>query len=313
MTKKFIIGGGISGLIWKYYNPEFQIISPEVGGLYAKSYLVWLHDCVETRRLLTDLGWPAPELYIKKSPIGYYHHGWISNFLTDEVKLLMIQKKMTNWNEPVNKDFVPRTRDMSLSSGILEGVNYMNTLDVDLNEIIKRLNEKADVLEGLVTQITEDKILVKSGDNETWFEYDKLISTIPAPHFWKAWGQERDFKCLPITNIIVNEKPKVFDDRYEMVYYDDSVPFSRISHIQDKYAIEFTGVITKEAFEEEFPEFTIVDYFVVKQGRIFGGEENRPPSEKITFSGRFAQWEYGITTEFIISQSLEYHDKSKTT
>lgn len=29
---KFIIGGGISGLIYGFYNKDYQIISPDVGG-----------------------------------------------------------------------------------------------------------------------------------------------------------------------------------------------------------------------------------------------------------------------------------------
>jgi len=307
-TKKYIIGAGITGLVWKYYHPEFKIISPDIGGDYARSYLVWLHDTYETRKLLKDL---SLKIKPKESYIGYYNNGWLTDSLSTDMNLLMIQKKMTPWNLPVDKSFVPKTNDLSLSSGALMGTNYMNTLDVDLGEVIKKLNEKADVIKGFVTQIDENRIFIKDdlGDKGgVYKEYDKLVTTISAPLFWKAWGQEKEFKCLPITNIIVENRPSVFDDKYEMIYYDDSQAFSRVSHIDGKYALEFTGIMDKEEFEELFPDLKIVDYFIAYQGRIFENQENLSPSSKIIFSGRFSTWRYGVTSEHVIAQAINYQE-----
>ena len=306
--KKYIIGNGISGLVWKYYHPEFQIVAPTPpGGLYAKSHLVWLHDCFETRKLLNDLKIPFKT---KKSKIGYYRDKWVGDNVTTDMNLLMIQKKMTEWDKPIDTTFIPKTRDLSLSAGDVMGTNYMNTIDADLEEVISKLNKNVDVIDGLVTQIDETKFFVQTSKDGAGvhMEYDKLISTIAAPFFWKAWGTEKELKCLPITNILIKEKPVMFDDRYEMIYYDSSVPFSRISHIGDKYAIEFTGYITKEQFSDIFPRIDILEYFVVPQGRIFENEQNYPPTENIVFSGRFAQWKYGIVTENVISQALNYNE-----
>ena len=302
---KIIIGGGISGLIWKYYHPEYQIISPEQpGGTYAKTYMTWLHDCIETRKLLTDLSLP---IKTKRSYIGYYYKGWIMDSLTGDMNIMMIQKKMTEWNKSLDTSFVPRTKDLSLST--VGSTTYMNTLDVDLNEVIKRLSTGANIENGFVTKIDDVNIIVKSNFSSTSIEtvvpYDKLVSTMAAPFFWKAYGKEKEFRCLPITNVVTSVKPKAFDGRFEMCYYDDTQKFSRISHMGDKYAIEFTGTITKEEFQKEYPELPIEDYFVVKQGRIFENGGNSPPSEKIIFLGRFAQWKYGVTTEHVIAQVLE--------
>lgn len=306
--QKYIIGAGITGLVWKYYHPEFKVISPDVGGAFSRSHLVWLHDDNDTRKLLKDLGFP---IIAKKSKIGYYTGGWLVDSISEEMNTLMIQKKMTPWDQPVDKSFVPKTKDLSLSDGNLMDANYMNTLDADLGAVINKLNETADVTHGFVTQITPDHIVVKKDfKDETGEElkYDKLISTIAAPFFWKAWGEDREFKCIPITNILVSKRPAVFDDRYEMIYYDDSVPFSRASHLGGMYALEFTGEISKEKFEELYPNLPVVDYFVVKQGRIFPSENNVPPTDKIVFSGRFGKWEYGITTELVIKQAINYQN-----
>lgn len=304
--KFFILGAGITGLVWKFYHPEFQIISPDVGGNYGKTHMVWLHDCAETEKFLVDLGFPVKR---KKSWIGYYYKGWITGNLSNEMNLLMIQKKMTEWNNPLDENFIPKTRDLSLSNGALFGINYMNTLDVDLVEVIKKLNEKADVKHGFVTQIDNSHIFVTDNPKNQEgkiLDFDKLISTIPAPFFWKAWGNEKKFKCLPITNIITDKRPEFFDDRFEMVYYDDSVPYSRVSFLDGKYALEFTGVITKEEFQKLYPDLPILEYFVVGQGRIFEEEENISPSKNIIFSGRFSQWKYGITSEHVITQAINY-------
>lgn len=307
---KYIIGNGISGLIWKFYHPEFQVVAPSLaGGLYAKSHLVWLHDCFETRKLLNDLKIPFK---IKQSKIGYFNNGWIMDNVNSEMNLLMIQKKMTEWNKPLDVSFIPKTRDLSLSTGGIMGTNYMNTIDVNLEEVINRLNKNIGVIDGLVTRITDKEIFIqtdKSGAGITK-KYDELISTIAAPFFWKAWGMEKEFKYLPITNILIKDKPKEFDDRYEMIYYDSSVPFTRVSHMGDKYALEFTGIMTKEQFRDLFPKVSILDYFVVQQGRIFENENNYPPTEKIIFSGRFAQWKYGVVSENVISQAINHNDKN---
>lgn len=306
---KYIIGNGISGLIWKYYHPDFQIIAPSsAGGVYAKSHLVWIHDSPETRSLIRHLNIPYT---LKQSRIGHYINGWIVDNTTEEEDTKLIQHKMSEWYKPLNTEFKPRDKKLSLSTGSILGKKYMNTIDVDLEEIIIKLNEHADVMNGLVTQIDNNKIFVQTSKEEgvgVHLEYDMLISTIPAPFFWRAWGTTKEFRCIPITNIIVKNKPKEFDDRYEMIYYDRSVPFSRVSFLKGKYALEFSGVITKEEFQEKYPDLEVLEYFVVPQGRIFE-TENYPPNEKIIFSGRFSQWVPGIVTENIISRAINYNEK----
>jgi len=306
-SKKYILGGGISGLVFQYYNPEFTIITPDIGGMYANSYVVWLHQTAETQKLLRDLGYQNVDKLHKKSYMGYYNQGWISEQLSPEMNLRLIQKKMSKWDEPVDKTFIPASYDMSTRSA--KSVNYMNVLDVNPSEIIKKLDEQhGNIINGIVTKITPTTITYQSNGELIEVEYDELISTIPAPFFWKAYGDERNFRYEPITNIITTVKPKEFNDKFEMVYYGDEVSFTRISHLQGKYAIEFTGEITKEQFEELFPEYPVDKVVLIKQGRIFK-EENEPPQNNITFLGRFGKWEFGITTEHIIKESIEYKNK----
>lgn len=303
---KYILGGGISGLVFQFYNPEYTIITPDIGGMYANSYVVWLHDTAETRKLLTDLGYQNVDKLHKRSYMGYSDRGWISEQLSPELNLKMIQKKMSNWNEPVDTSFIPESYDMSTRSA--KSVNYMDVLDVDPSEIIRKLDERhGKIINGLVTGISPRTITYKEkwGDEKDFYlDYNELITTIAAPFFWKAWATPRNFKAEPITNIITKVRPKEFNDKFEMVYYADKT-FTRISHLQGMYAIEFTGEITKEQFEELFPEYPVEKVVPIKQGRIYK-EENDPPQDNITFAGRFGKWQFGITTEHVVKQAIDY-------
>ena len=310
MKDKLIIGGGISGLIWNFYNPEYKIITPDVGGVYGKTHMVWLHDTYETRQFLKDLGFDQSNWTPKKSYIGYYHGGWIRNHIDSNMNKLLIQKKMSAWNEPIDKTFEPDSSKLSM--GDHESTNYMNTLDVDLVKVIERLNEICDIERGFVVDITSNSVGVKTSfddDKAREIPYTKLVSTIAAPFFWKGYGQEKEFGSMPITNVITSVRPKNFDDRYEMIYYDDTVPYSRASYLEGKYALEFSGVITEDEFKELFPELPIEEIFVVKQGRIFKNGENIPPQDNILFLGRFAEWEHGITTEHVVQKTMRLRNK----
>jgi hypothetical protein len=307
---KYIIGGGISGLIWNFYNQDYKIITPDVGGVYGKTHMVWLHDTPETRQFLKDLGFEQSNCTPKKSYIGYYHNGWIRDYIDADMNRLLIQKKMTEWDKPINVEFEPDSSKLSM--GDFESTNYMNTLDVDLIQVIEKLREFSTVEHGFVTKITDHHIFVKDKmeDEETQaLGYDKLVSTIAAPFFWMGYGEDKEFGHMPITNVITSVRPEHFDDRYEMIYYDDSVPYSRASFLDGKYALEFSGTITEEQFTELFPDLPIEEFFVVKQGRIFKKGENLPPKDNIMFLGRFAEWEHGITTEHVVQKTLKMTGK----
>lgn len=311
MTKdKIIIGGGISGLIWNFYNPDYKIITPDVGGVYGKTHMVWLHDTYETRQFLKDLGFDQSKWSAKRSYIGYYHNGWIRNKIDSEMNTLLIQKKMSAWDEPIDKTFQPDSAKLSM--GDFESTNYMNTLDVDLVKVIEELNNHCDIERGFVTKITPTHLEIKNNFEQaegTLLPYSKLVSTIAAPFFWKGYGEEKEFGHMPITNVITSVRPEHFDDRYEMIYYDDSLPYSRASYLGGKYALEFSGVITEEEFTKLFPDLPIEEFFVVKQGRIFKTGENTPPQDNILFLGRFAEWEHGITTEHVVQKTLRLKGK----
>lgn len=321
---KFILGAGISGLIWKFYNPEFEIISPiqyrpgttlKVAEPFVKSNQIWLHDCPEVRQFLQDLGWKNPEKYLKKSTIGYYENGVIKDTLTPSLKKILVGKKMTPWQEEVKLIESQDSARLSLTT-TTEKTNFMNTLKVDHGEIIYRLNEKCPITHGYVGNITDTRIgitnEVPNQDSEYIYKkYDQLISTIPASQFYRAWAGGNEvtrFESLPISFATTKTKPKEFDGDYEMVYYDDTVPFTRISHQRNVYCIEFTGGITKQEAEDKLG-IHLREVWKLPQGRI-KSQTLLPPVHNIVFSGRFAQWDHRIVTENVISEAVKYASKT---
>lgn len=323
MNNNYIIGNSISAKIWGLYNPDYEIIGPVQQKTfvdpYARSSMIWLHDCVESRQLLLDLGWENPEKLIKKSKIGYFDDGVIRDKLTPQLKQTLVSKKMTPWDKPIesHRDKHDSAR-LSLTSST-EMTNFMNVLDVDHGEILKRLDQKVKVRHGFVGVITDNRLGITDtpphqDSGYVYEKYNYLISTIPAPMFWRAWdnhhgGVPSKFESLPITFVNTKQKPKEFDGDYEMVYYDQTTPFTRISHLRDMYSIEFTGEINQERFEQICPDLKVEDIWTLPQGRV--RSQFTLPPKGITFSGRFSQWQHTVTTETVIRDAIRYSKWSK--
>lgn len=303
-SKKYIIGGGLTGLVWKHYHPEYQIISPEgPGGLYSKTHMVWLHDTQYTRKMLVDLGWSAPEKLMKKSYIGYCADSWIRDYQDEQTNKEIILRKMTAWTDTVDLSFEPTSKKLSLSS--IEGENYMNTLNVDLVEMVNRLSTNSDILNAKVIKINQSTIVIEYKNGvRSELEYDSLITSMPAPVFWTMYDKPLEFKSVPITNVLVDKPPGPFDDSYEMVYYTPKQLYSRVSHLDKKYAVEITGEMSQSEFSFIYPKCEILEHFIIKGGRIWPNKDNISPQNNIIFSGRFGKWEYGITTEDVIEQAI---------
>ena len=74
-NKKYILGGGITGLIWAYYNKDFFIITPEIGGQMNNYFSVgprYLHNTNNAKKFLKGLNLPIKEILIR---VGYWQNG----------------------------------------------------------------------------------------------------------------------------------------------------------------------------------------------------------------------------------------------
>lgn len=315
--KGIILGNNISGLIWGFYHPDWEVIAPiqdQKHDQYTNSNMVWLHDTPETRKLCIDLG--LRDLRPRRAHIGYWANSRITEILTPDIAQALISKKMNEWDKPIEERFIVSTK-LSMTSE--DSVPFMNVLGIETWAIMSQLRKKVRVTHGYAVEINGDKNLVGISNQPSsdkgciWSKYDKLVSTIPAPAFWKIWccglngcAQAENFDGLPLTNIILNNKPPGYDDRYEMIYYNEEFKWTRASYLNGKYGVEFTGVITLDQFKEMYGDLIVMDYFVNPGGRLIPRPQgNLSPSSNIIFSGRFAQWDHNITTEYVVKDAID--------
>lgn len=312
--KGIILGNNISGLIWGFYHPDWEVIAPiqdQKHDQYINSNMVWLHDTPETRTLCFDLG--LNDIKPRRAHIGYWANGRITETLIPDIAQALISKKMNEWDKPIEERFIVSTK-LSMTSE--NSVPFMNVLGIETSDIMFQLRKRVKVTHGYAVALNAEKDLVGISNQPSqdkgciWSKYDQLISTIPAPAFWKIYEGENHptypFKGLSLTNIILKNRPPGYDDRYEMIYYNEEFRWTRASYLNGKYGLEFTGVITQEQFQMMHGDLTVMDYFVNPGGRLIPRPQgNLSPSSNIIFSGRFAQWDHNITTEHVVKDALD--------
>jgi hypothetical protein len=302
MKGKYVIGGGISGLIFSFYNPEYTIISPDIGGqlMHGVYNLAVVHHTPETEKLLIDLN-----LEVKPGieRIGYYYDGKVHDICPPDKNEMIIKKKMRDWNiSSSDDDFVIKDRTLSVPE------NYISILDTDFYIVIKRLSEKCNVINDYIIEITEDEIIGQNGK----YEYLDLVSTIPASVFWRIYKGHESVKKIPVlksspvTFVVTNIKPDWYNDEYGLIYISEGFYFSRITKRSiGEYTYEFTGIMPEDVFKSLY-NIPIKKYFINKFGRIHTSLENVPPQKNIKFLGRFSEWIHHSKIQNVIKSSLEH-------
>ena len=297
-NKKFIAGAGISSLIFSYYNPGYTIIAPKegVGGKLSQDFLkntIYLHQTKESEDFLNEVGIP----YKKRThTIKYCKGGEIRREIYIVDKIAMIKKKMRDDNFEV------------LDTNLSVEDYYITVLDVDYQLLIKKLLEKATILEETIIRITENQIVT----DKTSHEYDELISTLPAPIFWTLFYQSKglEFKAIPVTFALCDEAPSILTGvPFDLIYFVDSkYKYTRINSYDNQYLYEFSGELSQDEVKKHLPKnANIIKYFVDPMGIIFTNTENIPP-KNVRFLGRFSVWNHSIKTNDVISESKFSYD-----
>jgi len=297
-NKKFIAGSGISALIFSFYNPGYTIIAPNsgLGGKLQTDFLsktIYIHEDEHSKQFLEDVG---IEYKRRTHTIKYLKGGVVQREIYQIDKLSFIRKKM------LDDKFEPMSLELSVSD------YYINVLDVDFNLLIQKLKEKAKIIDETIIRITEDMVVT----DKTSYEYEELVSTLPATIFNKLYYQSKniEFKSLPVTFCLADEVPNVLHGvPFDLMYFiDNKYKYTRINAQNDKYLYEFSGKLTEEEVKKSLPNSAeILKYYVEETGIIFDNINNIPPP-KIKFLGRFSQWNHKIKINDVIKESKWSHD-----
>lgn len=279
---KFILGGGISGLLYAYYNRDFTVISPDIGGKLNHKFfenVLYLHATEDTQKFLEQIGF---EIKKKTQLIKYSKNDKIVKNISKEDKIDFIRKKLNDFSyDPV---------DLNLSTSDY----YISVFEVNYGELLKKLRDNLSYIEDTVIKITDDEIITES----TRYRYDKLISTINAKIFWDLYHKKSDveLKSESITFVLSDKLPDhLLSTSFDLCYFiDKDTKITRISKRRrdqiDSYLYEFSGDLSREECLDYLPkDSNILEYYIDRDGLIFSNKNNIPPRD-VLFVGRFASW-----------------------
>lgn len=299
MKKGYIIGGGIAGLIFSYYNKGYTIIDKNVGGQIDKNFAVgprYLHKNKYTAKFLSDLRIAQRTRRIK---IIYVKDGTIIKDITDEDRERYYIKSRGAYNHE------------QLSKTILNcSQKEFDVFDIDWNKLIEKLTAKAKVLNEFVSEIDTKQHTFKTQDGiQHSYVNKKLISTIPLPMLMKLCNDENTEISSALNHIVcavTKPIPKICrlleENNADYIYELGSEKYYRVTketwNNQEVLVFEFSERI-------DVPEY-FGDYFINSKV-LWGAKVTKNLSMKeyknIRLLGRYSQVNHGIKTENIIEEA----------
>lgn len=310
---KYILGGGLSGLIAAKYNPEYTLLTYEFGGFidskFGRAFVV-LHEDDDMIDLFEDL---QVDVFVKELKIAYYSNSWphglIRSFDEPEQEHKFARKYV---EEKLPPSFQPG-KDLELSA---PGDEW-RALFVD-GSIVDALKQDVDnVRTGLIENVREDVIEFRpsAGDTEE-LEWDSIISSVPAHVFQKMSDKDLDWslKHHPTTYVEMDFIPQDYRTKPWNVLYavDSMTPCHRI--VRNMLSGNFFGEALGKPTEDlsgsiELPAGTIpnsmyVDHMTNGIG-VIADEDLDPPYDGIQFLGRYAQWRHDVLINDVLERAKE--------
>jgi len=286
--RNIIIGGGISGLLYAYYNPDHVLISDKLGGQLKTRFQTgpkYIHCDEYSEKLFNDIGLYLPKRKIK---VGYFYNGKLNDTNTDENKKLYFEKTRGENSTPY-------------SSVMTSNKKEYECYDVDMNIVINHiinLLRNTIYLEKIDNINIEKKYLSINNFN---IEYDNLISTIPKNVFLflsKEYELANKYISHPTTFILkkdMNVCPFNDFEGYDYVYVSEKkYPFHRITKTNEGIVYEYKGDDIKKTENE-------IDREVLKVGQLIQNEEIVEFND-VKFFGRYGKWKHNILINDLIKE-----------
>ena len=300
MTNKYILGGGIAGLIAAHYNPDYTIITPEVGGQLAKSKKLlmtfFIHNHILTKQLLEDLEIPYKERQIK---IYYNYKGQILKEINNKQRLKFISNKICEHDYDKNSSNIV---DTNLSTQD----NFLDVLDTDISLLLKKL-KPTKMINGKIKLINNNRkfmVYLDEKNNLIKANYNKLISTIPANDFFYTlynFNSNYNFRYLPATFVLSSKRPEFMKENGLYYIYDSNLIYTRVQNYSDNYVYEITGFCDAKEIAKHIEDILEIEHRYV--GILF--KEDVDDLKNIKFLGRMAQWDHSIKTQQVIEKAKE--------
>lgn len=292
---KYIIGGGIAGLIAAFYKHDYKIIADELGGQMAKKGLGprILEVNENSANLLADLGFDI--VNIKVAKIGYRYENRLHNTITPEYRRLYYIKSRNL--KDTSEIVVPR-------SIMSEGKNEIKYFDIKWADLIDRLHIaiKDRIILGKVNKIDLKNKVLELNDKKTKLKFKELISTIPAPIFCKLANIKPEVPFKAEKKVFIIVPANAVDIReYKYVYYPENSLYHRITNLgNNRAAIEYTGNHFKAQTLFNKWKHIAINAKELPDGQIVSGKVPYVPG--VEFAGRYAEWNHDIKTDDLVGR-----------
>jgi len=276
---KYILGGGITGLIYAFYNKDYKIITPEIGGQMKSNFSLgprYLHDTLYSRKLLKDININIEESKIK---IGYLSdNGFV---VPDDSFRKQYFMKSRNTNSLEHFD----------SSVMNSYKSEIDILKVDFDEIIEKL--KTEVINEKVESIDLQNNLI----NNT-IKFKHVISTVPIN---KLNIFNYDFQSFDMNYV----QYKIFEDLQDFDYVYDirtNTKFHRITKDNDFLICDCFNEVDIDKNNEYY-----INHIKLKNAQILSVDFVKDLSN-IKFVGRYGTWNRKWKTESVIEDAIEFRN-----
>lgn len=288
---EIIIGGGISGLIWAYFNPKAIIITDQIGGQFSSKFQLgpkYIHIDEHSIRFFNDLE-IRPK--VKRIKIGFFYDGKLHSENTEENRKRYFMKTRGETSEPYR-------------SVMSADKTEFDSFDISVDEIIEKIKEKINNKIIFEKVISIDNHHKKITTQFTEIKYDNIISTIPLNVFLFLNNKPelaKRFKSYPTTFIYqrTNEECpfKDFQD-YDYVYVSElKYPFHRITKVPNGIVYEYKGDSIISSNNE-------VDRVVMNVGQLIQNDI-KIDLKSIKFWGRYAKWQHGLLVNDLLKEIYE--------
>ncbi len=290
--QNYILGGGIAGLIWAYYNPDFTIITETVGGQFNNYFPMgprFLEDNEFSRKFLTDLKIPIIPQTIK---IGYKY----GNKIIDTYDTTFLQKYYSKSRG---------AKTIADSTVMNQQKKEMDILKVDFLKLISLLVEKIGdkrIIYSKIYKIDIHKKEISIKNNKIDVNYNKIVSTIPLPAFYRIIGKRNICHSRDMTYVLL-EADFIDMKDFNFIYCCGNEPYHRLTKCKDGIIADVLGWKSEGSIKSIFPEY--IGFKCAPNIQIVSGPSKEKFNEDIQFIGRYGRWNRNWKTEKVIEEAIK--------
>jgi len=299
---KYILGGGVAGLVSAFYNPDHIVITDKVGGWQNLNKFKLGPRVIEVT--------PATTAFLRK--LG---------FQTDKVKLVNIGYLNSGRGTPdslphedFKKLYALKTRELELrhqTSIMSGGKNVLTVFDIDYDIVLQYLEAAitpSRFILGKVTDIDlENEIITWNSEVNYSDRYEEIINTLPYTLFLKLANNpfiifgDHDFTAFHTTFLKLSYSNYTefaeWKKQFSYVYCLDTV-YHRVNFYDDYAVAEVKGMLKDYQWSYSFLDSVVIPFAQIKNSY----DDLQSFTHNIQCVGRYAEWNHKIKLEQVVER-----------